>query len=145
MSYVLSLRCQNFQADTTDAIYFSFKNLIEVFDFSGVTKLQLKIWFKLLISTCHISSRPMFHLLLQKALTFAQLYDETKDPSLLTNCESVPQYKDLLRTFQKFTLKDLLLEDLAIKESFIPGTIPAATVVEDSMISVGYFFIPAGM
>ncbi len=87
----------------------------------------------------------MFHLLLQKALTFAQLYDETKDSSLLTNCESVPQYKDLLRTFQKFTLKDLLLEESVIKESFIPGTISAATAVEDAMISVGYFFIPAGM
>jgi len=87
----------------------------------------------------------MFHLLLQKALAFAQLYDETKDMSLLTNCESVPQYKDMLRVFQKFTLKDLLLEDSTIKDSFAPDTICAATAVESPLISVGYFFIPAGM
>ena len=87
----------------------------------------------------------MFGALLQKVLGFTKLYEEKKDESLLTDCENVPEYKDILRILNKLTIKDLCLDEREIKESFIPGCISAATIVESPGMSIGYFFIPAGM
>jgi len=87
----------------------------------------------------------MFRQLLQKVLVFSKLYEEKQDLSLLTNCENVPEYKEVLKTLNKFTLKDLKLDEKTIAESFIPGCVTAATIIESPMISLGYFFIPAGM
>jgi len=82
---------------------------------------------------------------LQKTLIFAQLYEEKKDISLLTNCENVPEYKEVLKLLNKLTIKDLCLDEKDIKESFVPGCISSATIIETPMMSLGYFFIPAGM
>lgn len=87
----------------------------------------------------------MFQDLLQKAIVFAKLYEEKQDLSLLVNCEQVPEYKEILKILNKFTLKDLCLDDKSVEESFIPDHISAATIVESPMLSIGYFFIPAGM
>lgn len=87
----------------------------------------------------------MFRDLLQKVLVFSQLYENQQDLSLLTGCENVPQYKDILKVLNRFTLKDLFLDEKQIQESFIPGCITAATIIESPKLSIGYFFIPAGM
>lgn len=87
----------------------------------------------------------MFRNLLEKSVIFSKLYEENPDPSLLINCESVPQYKDILRALNKLTLKDLYLDEKTIQQSIIRGFISAATIVETTTISIGYFFLPAGM
>lgn len=87
----------------------------------------------------------MFQDLLQKAILFAKLYEEKKDLSLLVNCEQVPEYKEILKVLSKFTLKDLCLDDKSVAESFVPNHISAVTLVESPMMSIGYFFLPAGM
>jgi len=87
----------------------------------------------------------MFTTLLQKTLIFAKLYEDKQDLSLLSDCENVPEYKEILKILNKLTLKDLRLDEKEIQESFIPGSISAATIVESPMMSIGYFFIPAGM
>jgi len=87
----------------------------------------------------------MFRDLLQKVLIFSQLYETQQDLSLLTDCENVPQYKDILKALNRLTIKDLLLNEKTMQESFIPGCITAATIIESPKLSIGYFFIPAGM
>ncbi len=83
--------------------------------------------------------------LLQSVLTFSQLYESTQDISILENCETVPEYKEVLKLLNKFTIKDLLLDEKTLKESFVPNAITATTIVESDNLSIGYFFIPAGM
>lgn len=87
----------------------------------------------------------MFRQLLHKVLVFSKLYEEKQDLSLLVDCENVPEYKEVLKALNKFTLKDLMLDEKTIAESFVPGCITATTIIEAPMISMGYFFIPAGM
>lgn len=87
----------------------------------------------------------MFRELLQKSLIFAKLYEEKQDPKLLSDCENVPEYKEILKILNKLTIKDLCLDDKTIKESFVPDHVSAATVFETTMLSIGYFFLPAGM
>jgi len=87
----------------------------------------------------------MFRDLLQKTLLFAKLYQEKQDLSILTDCEKVPEYKEVLKVLYKFSIENLCLSPEEIKECFVPGCISAATLIESPMISIGYFFIPAGM
>lgn len=87
----------------------------------------------------------MFRDLLQKVLVFSQLFETQQDLSLLTDCENVPQYKDILKVLNRLTINDLSLDEKTIQESSIPDCITAATIIESPKLSIGYFFIPAGM
>jgi len=86
----------------------------------------------------------MFRDLLHKVITFSQLYETQQDISLLTDCENVPQYKEILKALNRFNISDLLLDEKTIQESFVPGCITAATILESPKVSIGYFFLPAG-
>lgn len=87
----------------------------------------------------------MFKTLLQKALAFVKLYDEKRDIGILIDCEHIQEYKELVKALDLFTIKDLCLDEKAIANSFIPDHISASTILETPNISIGYFFIPAGM
>ena len=87
----------------------------------------------------------MFKPLLEKAIEFVKLYEAKKDLDLLINCVEVQEYNDLLVALNKFTIHDLCLDNETLVKSFIPDHITAATIVEAPAISIGYFFIPAGM
>lgn len=83
--------------------------------------------------------------LIEAIVEFVKLYEKHNDPMLLINCEQIDEYKLILATLDQFTLNDLKLDHSQLQSSFVPNTICATTIFESPSVSVGYFFIPAGM
>jgi hypothetical protein len=83
--------------------------------------------------------------LIEAVVEFVKLYEKHNDPMMLVNCEQIDEYKQILVALDQFSLADLKLDQTRFMCSFIPNTICATTIFESPSVSVGYFFIPAGM
>lgn len=83
--------------------------------------------------------------LVEAVVEFVKLYEKHNDPMLLINCEQIDEYKQVLVALDQFTLDDLKLDLQQLQACFIPNTVSATTIFESPSVSVGYFFIPAGM
>lgn len=90
-------------------------------------------------------SANMLKPLIEAVVEFVKLYETHNDPMLLVNCQQIDEYKQILAALDQFTIADLKLDQTQFVSSFIPNTICASTIFESPSVSVGYFFIPAGM
>ena len=81
--------------------------------------------------------------LMTQILAFCQLYEREKSSTLLTDCHNVPEYLSVLKAMNDITLKDLGIPDKKLEEYFEGDTLVACEVVENPLLSIGFYVMPA--
>lgn len=81
--------------------------------------------------------------LMSKVLDFCQFYEQEKSSTVLSDCHKVPDYIDVVKALNDLTLKDLGISDKALEEYFQGDMMYACEVIENPLLSMGFFIMPA--
>ncbi len=80
---------------------------------------------------------------MSKVLDFCQVYEREKSATVLTDCHKVPEYIEVVKALNDITLKDLGVADNALEEYFQGDTMYACEIIENPLLSIGFFIMPA--
>lgn len=80
---------------------------------------------------------------MSKVLDFCQRYEREKSETLLTDCHKFPEYLDIVKALNDITMKDLGVSDQALEEYFKGDTMIACEIIENPLLAIGFFIMPA--
>ena len=81
--------------------------------------------------------------LMSKVLEFCERYEREKSTTLLSDCHNIPEYIEVVEALNKITTKDLGISDEKLEEYFQGDTMIACEVIENPLLSLGFFVMPA--
>lgn len=81
--------------------------------------------------------------LMSKMLEFCQLYEKERTSTFLSECHNLPEYISIVKALNDVNLKDLGLSEEKLEEYFQGDTVIACEVLENSLLSIGFYVMPA--
>ena len=81
--------------------------------------------------------------LMSKVLDFCQVFEREKSVAMLSECHKVPEYIEVVKALNDMSMKDLGVSEKALEEIFQGDTMVACEVIENPLLSIGFFIMPA--